>query len=218
MKKFLIFTIVLFACSTAFTDVIEKTYFFDDPHFTHVDAQYQLIEFESTLQSAPAGNPSIPYYAVSLLLPFGQEAYQIEVIPGNKTAIPGNYELYPIQHVQPYSKGSSGEFVINQDIYNEAKPYPESIHGMLSTHYLNGYGFAFTTITPVEYIPKEKSISYYKSITVRIHTKHEKNEAYVAIPAYISDSQINTLKQLAQNDEMFSTYQRIQRDGGMKFC
>jgi len=214
MKKFLIFTIVLFACSTAFTDVIEKTYYFDDPHFAEIDTQYQLISFESTLQSAPAGNPSIPYYAVSLLLPFGQEAYQIEVIPENKTAIPGNYELYPMQHVQPYSKGSSGEFVINQDIYNEAKPYPESIHGMLSTHYLNGYGFAFTTITPVEYIPKEKSISYYKSITVRIHTKHEKNEAYVAIPAYISDSKINTLKQLAQNDEMFSSYQRIQRDGG----
>jgi hypothetical protein len=119
-----------------------------------------------------------------------------------------------MQHVQPYSKGSSGEFVINQDIYNKAKPYPKSINGMLSTHYMNGYGFAFTAITPVQYIPKEKSISYYKSITVRIHTKPKKNEARVAIPAYVTDSQLKTLKQLAQNDEMFSTYQRIQRDVG----
>jgi len=214
MKKFLFITIVLLVCSSAFADVIEKTYYFDEPHFTHVDAQYQLISFESTLQSAPAGNPSLPYYAVSLLLPSGHEAYEVEVIPENKTVISGRYELYPMQHVQPYSKGARGEFVINQDIYNKVKPYPESIHGTLSTHYMNGYGFAFTTITPVEYIPKEKSISYYKSITVRIHTKPVKNEAHVAIPAYISDSQINTLKQLAQNDEMFSTYQGIQRDGG----
>ncbi|MBC8383406.1 MAG: T9SS type A sorting domain-containing protein [Candidatus Cloacimonetes bacterium] len=214
MKKFLLIITVLFICSSAFADIIEKTYYFDDPDFIQIDAQYQLISFESTLQSAPAGSPSVPYYAVSLLLPSGQEAYEVEVIPENKTAISGLYELYPMQHVQPYSKGSRGEFVIDQDIYNKAKPYPESIHGTLSTHYMNGYGFAFTTITPVEYIPKEKSISYYKSITVRIHTKPEKNEACVAIPAYISDSQINTLKQLAQNDEMFSTYQRNHRDGG----
>ena len=212
MKKFLFITIALLVCSSAFAEIIEKTYYFDDPHFTEINAQYQIIEFESTLQSAPAGNPSVPYYAVSLLLPFGQEAYQIEVIPENKTAIPGNYELYPMQYVQPYSKGSSGEFVINQELYNQAESYPESLNGELSTHFMNGYGFAFTTITPVEYIPKEKIISYYKSITVRIHTKPKKNEACVAIPAYISDSQINTLKQLAQNDEMFSTYQRIQRD------
>ncbi len=160
MKKFLFITIVLLVCSSAFADVIEKTYYFDEPHFTHVDAQYQLISFESTLQSAPAGNPSLPYYAVSLLLPSGHEAYEVEVIPENKTVISGRYELYPMQHVQPYSKGSRGEFVINQDIYNKVKPYPESIHGTLSTHYMNGYGFAFTTITPVEYIPKEKSMLY----------------------------------------------------------
>jgi len=106
MKKFLIFTIILCTCASAFADVIEKTYYFDDPHITDVDAQYQLIEFESTLQSAPVGNPSLPYFAVSLLLPSGQEAYQVEVIPDNKTVVLGEYELYPMQYVQPYSKGT----------------------------------------------------------------------------------------------------------------
>ena len=212
MKKFLIITIVLFICSSAFADVIEKTYYFDNPHFTNVDAQYQLIKFESTLQSAPVGNPSLPYFAVSLLLPCGQEAYQIEVIPDNKTLVLGEYELYPMQYVQPYSKGASGEFVKNQELYNESKTYPEILHGVLSTHFMNGYGFAFAAVTPVEYIPSEKSISYYKSVTVRIHTQPMKKSSFVAIPAKISDQQFNTLQQLAQNDEMFSTYNRIQRD------
>ena len=213
MKKFLLITIVLFVCSSAFADVIEHTYYFDDPHFTHVDAQYQLIEFQSTLQSAIAGNPSIPYYAVSLLLPEGQEAHQIEVFPEGKTVILGEYELYPMQYVQPYSKGVSDEFIKNEELYSESKTYPEAFHGELTNHFMNGYGFAFTAITPVQYIPNEKSISYYKSLTIRIKTKPVKDATTVAIPAYITDPQFNTLQQLAQNDEMFMSYERKQRDG-----
>jgi len=211
MKKFLIITIVLFTCSSAFADVIEKTYYFDDPYFTHVDAQYQLIEFESTIQSARAGNPSLPYFAVSLLLPSGQEASKMEVIPEYKTAIPGEFELYPMQYVQPYSKGASSEFEKNQELYNDSKIYPEIMHGELSTHYMNGYGFAFTVVTPIEYIPKEKSISYYRSVTLRITTRASTN-SNIAIPAYISDAQLNSLQQLAQNDKMLSTYNRVLRD------
>ena len=197
----------------AFADTIEKIYYFDDPHFISVDGSYQVVGFESTMQSAPAGYPSLPYHAISLLLPPGHEAVNIEVLPEGKETLSGTYSLYPAQYVQPYSKEKSGQFLLNQDIYNQSGSYPDNIRGQLSTEYMNGFGFAFCAITPIEYVPKEQQLSYYHTITVRITTQIHSNKSSLAIPSTVCESHFETIQKLAQNPEMITKYERDLRDG-----
>lgn len=79
------------------------TYHFDNPVVSDIQ-EYKQIHFEGCMQTAIAGNPTLPYYSVSLLLPYGTEAESIEVILSDFVEMDGSYNLFPHQPARPYSK------------------------------------------------------------------------------------------------------------------
>jgi len=184
---------------------IEKTYYFSDYTVDH-SGEYQMIKFENTLLTGLIGEPVFPYSSVSLMLPPGESAISIECIGGNETLINGKFKLYPQQDVQPLSKGRSGKFQLNKDVYSTNGSYPLQPQGHLTTSFMNGYAFALSTFTPLKYNPVTGQVSYYKKVTVRITTR----------PSTDAQNALNNLGRsavaskraatLAQNPEMMGKY------------
>ena len=206
MKRFLfsLLTLVL-ATGIGFADVIEKTYQFGSPRVMQTDG-YQTIQFENALITGIPGEPALPYFSVSLLLPPGQAAAGIEIIPGEEVVLEGNYELYPMQHSQPVSKGESGTFAFNKQVYQSDAPYPENISGVLTTQYLNGYAIALTTFTPVRYNPASGKVSYYKSVTVKISSAANEKAVEALENLQSTSGVLKRVAEIAQNTEALKSY------------
>jgi len=96
MKRLnLLLTLVLLA-SITFAGTIRKTYYFSIPKIEYNNG-YHTITFQQTLLTGIAGEPALPYYAVSLLIPPGEVATSVEFIGENEVALDGNFKLFPYQ-------------------------------------------------------------------------------------------------------------------------
>jgi hypothetical protein len=169
MKKILFTSILLLFAVFTFAGKIEKTYYFSSPQIIQ-KGDYQLINFNNTLNTGLIGQPSFPYQSVSLLLPPGEIASSVEIVCENEVFLPGAFNLYPYQASRPLSDDSKAVFQKNEIVYQSDEAIPVSMNGKLSTSFMNGFGFAFTTFTPIKFIPSEQKVSYYGKITIRITT------------------------------------------------
>ena len=209
MKKinFLLFFTMI--CLFVSAQTIEQTYHFENPIVSEIQSCNQ-IQFKDCMQTAVEGNPSLPYKSVSLLLPYGAEAASVEVVLSDFEEITLDKEIFPYQAARPYSKPERKTFAKNEELYSSKGVYPTENHGVLTTHYLNGHAFAFTSFTPVQYEPSSGKVFYAKTATVKVNITSAKNDnsAMLWNTPYIN-SKIQTL---ADNPEMLSTYKTRGRD------
>lgn len=206
MKRFLLALItMLLSVGIATADVIEKTYHFSDPQITNVD-DYQQISFENTMLTGLAGEPMLPYLSISLLLPPGHAAREIEIIPGEEVFLEGNFTIYPMQHSQPMSKGGSGVFVLKEDVYQTNAAYPEQMRGEITTQFMNGYALALSSFTPLRYNPATGQVSYFKSIVVKILTSQDQKSMMALQNLRSSETIKSRLGSIAQNSEALFSY------------
>ena len=197
--------LVLVSLGAMQAQVLEKTYHFRQPLITTVDG-YTTISFGNTMPAGIAGEPMLPYHSVSLLLPPGTAAKDIVLLTGEKVTFDDTFTIYPMQHSRPLSEGASGTFVINSQVYQSDAAYPATLHGHITTQYMNGYAVAMCSFTPVEYIPETGQISYYKNITVQIGATASE-QSVAAMQNLRTSSQIESrLKALVQNQEAIATY------------
>lgn len=205
MKKPIIYLLVLFIHLSLNAGNIEKTYFFDNYKITNTGL-YQTFSFNNTQLSGLPGEPLLPYHEVVLLLPPGEIAESLEVIGENATVVPGSFILYPKQEVLPISKGSSGRFIKNEEIYKRDGIYPETPTGHLTTQTLNGFNFALCTFTPVKYNPAQGKIGFYEKVTIRVRTKSDSKASKVRNNYTPSKNVLNYVRNFAQNPEMMKEY------------
>ena len=78
---------------------IEKTYYLGQPSISQIQG-YEQIQFTDCMQSALAGQPSLPWQSVSLMLPQGTEAASIEVELSDFHPLPDGPHL-----LQPRAQG-----------------------------------------------------------------------------------------------------------------
>lgn len=205
MKKALLLlpllTLVLFSSAR----VIEKTYHFNHYSITR-SGDYDKIHFEGLLLSGKAGEPALPYLPVKIALPPGEIVETIEVIPNGLTDIPGKINLYPMQHSQPLSSDKTNEFIVDVNIYHSSQKFPQSLTGEISTYFLKGASIGMTSLTPVVYYPKEKRISYYSSITLKIHTRKSDQAVSALKNLKINKEDVVFLKKFVDNPQVINQY------------
>ena len=188
---------------------VEKTYRFDNPQVTELRG-YQQIGFEGCMQTAVPGNPSLPYQAVSLMLPQGTEAESVVVELSDFQEIDGNVNLFPYQPSRKTGDNEKKELVVNDAVYASKGVYPAENHGVVTTQYKNGYGFAFTSFTPVQYVPAEGKVMYAKTAKVRVNTKASRADHSAML--WGTPEVKNMVRNLAQNPEMVENYQTRGRE------
>ena len=209
MKKFTLVLLLSIMGMVTFAQTVEMTYHFDNPKVTELRG-YQQINFEGCMQTALAGNPSLPYQSVSLMLPQGTEAESVEIELSDFQEIEGPISLFPYQPSRTMNDKGQKDLVINEAVYASKSVYPTENHGVVTTQYKNGYGFAFTSFTPVQYIPSEGKVMYAKNANVRVITKASKADHSNML--WGSPEVKNSVKRLAQNPEMVGNYQTRGRE------
>ena len=168
MKKLILTTLFFaFLGLLSFAQNVQKTYYFDDPTVTEVNG-YDVIKFAGTMNNGVIGEASLPWQAVSLLLPQNTEAQSITVEYFDFVEMEGTYNLLPQQKPRPLSSTKPLKFERNEDFYRSENVYPETTYTKVNTQYLNGCSFAFAQFSPVRYVPATGKVSYAKSVTVTV--------------------------------------------------
>ena len=213
MKKtrLVIFFLILGIVSQA--GIVEKTYYFGNYNQKQKDG-FDRIWFENTMLTGKAGEPSLPYFAVKLLLPPGEKAVSIEFTGSEEMIIPGKFKLYPHQPSKPLSKPDGVPFMLNQELYNTDAFYPLNQTGELITGYLNGHSIAMTTFTPVKYNPVSGEIRYYKSVKIKIITAAEPGAALALQNLHTSADIDQKIGNFVQNTSLLSLYQSSSKSAG----
>jgi len=203
MKKTSLILLVLMVSLFASAQTIEKTYELGQPN-VHTIQGYEQIQFADCMQSALAGQPSLPWHSVSLMLPQGTEAVAIEVELSDFQTIEGSHNLYPYQTALTYSDPVRKQFVKDETLYASKSVYPAQAYGNLTTQYMNGVGFAFSAFTPVQYVPGTGEVRYATKATVRITTGAAKTDQSRKL--WLNGDNASRAMRLAQNPEMLQTY------------
>ena len=203
MKKLCFIILLTTVCFWAQAQTVEMSYSFNAPTITQLEG-YEQVQMRGCMQSALAGQPTLPWQSVSLMLPEGQEATSIEVILSDFQELEGSHELYPYQPSLTYSNPERREFIKDEAIYSSKSTYPSNIQGQLTTHYMNGIGFAFCAFTPVQYVPSTGRVSYATKAKVIVHTAASKADHSKML--WLTQANCARAKRLAQNPEMMESY------------
>ena len=209
MKKLSLLIMLSLMSFVIMAQTVEKTYHFDNPKVTELRG-YQQVSFDGCMQTAVAGNPSLPYHAISLMLPQGTEAESIEVELSDFVEMEGNISLFPYQPSRTTNDIARRELVKNEQIYASKSVYPAENHGIVTTQYKNGYGFAFSSFTPVQYIPSTGKVMYAKTAKVSVNLRDSKADQSSML--WGTKEVKNSVMRLAQNPEMAETYQTRGRE------
>ena len=209
MKKLSLLLVFSLFFAIAGAQTVEKTYFFNEPTINQIQG-YEQIQLEGCMQSALAGQPCLPWQSVSLMLPEGHEAASIEVVLSDFHEIEGTHNLFPYQPARAFSDPERHEFLIDESVYQSKSTYPVENHGMVTTHYKNGYGFAFSSFSPVQYLPASGTLRYAAKATVRVHLAASKASHQSMV--WNTPTVLGNVKRLAQNPEMAAAYQTRGRD------
>ena len=203
MKKTSLILLSLMVTLFATAQTIEKTYELGQPSVSQIQG-YEQIQFADCMQSALAGQPSLPWHSVSLMLPQGTEAVAIEVELSDFQTLEGNHNLYPYQTALTYSDPVRKQFEKDETLYASKSVYPAQAYGQLSTQYMTGIGFAFSAFTPVQYVPGTGEVRYATKATVRVTTGAAKTDQSRKL--WLNGDNATRAMRLAQNPEMLQTY------------
>ena len=203
MKSFLLFCTIIFSLSFfSRAGRIEHLYRFANPLIENI-GEYQALTFNNALLTSLQGQPVLPYARISLMLPPGESATDIEIIFNDEIALPGWYTLYPQQEVLPTSEQNHGTLLKDNAVYSKNEKFPENQIGKLQTSFLNGRSFALSSFTPVRYNPVSGKISYYSSALVVVKTASDP-KAVMALSNLTSDkTRAVSLADNAENEKLY---------------
>jgi len=205
MKKIFLLACLVSVTLFSFGTEVTKVFYFSSPIIKQV-GEYQMIRFENTLLQGKTGEPVLPFASVSLMVPPGEYVRSMQIIPEEETVIPGSFMLYPQQPVQPLSIGSTGKFEKNELVYSTNISYPAHRFTGPNMQYLNGYGFALGTFTPLTYNPVTGAVSFFQKVTVKIESTPYDfcKEELKFLPS--SSAAIERVRAFAQNPDMMALY------------
>ena len=159
--------------SRADEEIIEVTYTVPAPDITVLSDGFTSVILEgegfSRMFGSP-GSPVLPARSVRMLLPPDREVMEVEVIPGKKIAVKGEYQVEFARIPRPISAPpvETDDEKPDPAIYASSAPYPGRLDSPPTIQYLRGYPILTMLLHPVEYIPSEGKLSYYQSLTIRV--------------------------------------------------
>jgi len=208
MKKLLLHGFFLLLTTISFAGSIEFTYNYSSPAVKQI-GNFQALNIENTFLTGIAGEPALPYQAVKLLLPPGEEAISVEYIFESESQFEGTFTIYPQQPSRPLSAESDGIFKKDADLYSSAEIYPKQPWGNYSTHFLNGHSFLLASFTPVRYIPAEGKISWFRKVTVKVQTRATERAAEALENLSPSSEKARLIQLFSQNPAKAFTYPEL---------
>ena len=161
---------LLLSASLAEAGQVRQNYAFSAPTLEQKDGVYDVTVAGAWSYGAP-GEPIMPIAGTQLLLPPGEEITNIEIIPGERILLPGQYRVragqmqYPLSHPGPAVATPPDEA-----IYTSRAPFPGRLRDAEQVGFFRGYQIASFALHPVEYIPATGELAYFANLEVVITT------------------------------------------------
>jgi len=138
--------------------------------------------FDYPLLSEP-GSPLLPNVPIYLLLPNKAINYEIKIIDYDYEIINLDKKIYPAQLPRPISEKKEIPFVpINEKVYN-SEIYPQEIFKKLPLGIKSNFKIAPLILYPLQYLPKENKLKFYKKITLEITCETDEKEELFLTPS-----------------------------------
>lgn len=169
-KLFLVVSTFLLFGSTPFARTITLEFEFPAPELKK-KGEYFTVRMDGLSNFGNPGEPILPIKTIKALIPFNEIVERIEIFPQQKTFIEGEYVIMPGQRPVPLSKPRWIPIVPNSKIYNSPSVFPYRTHRSLKIQKFRGYRILPVNLYPVQLIPAEKTLFYYRKIRVRIRTR-----------------------------------------------
>lgn len=164
---------LFFAINVAEASIIELTYDFATPVVEKELEDYDVISM-GLPKTSNAGLPVLPFKPVTVLLPYGEELENVEIISGNKTFIGEGFIIEPGQAQIPSCfNGTITPTPPNSSIYSSSDVFSHELYCALPVQDMCGYKILFLNLYPVRYVPKPGEMWYYENMTVVVHTKEQ---------------------------------------------
>ena len=179
-------------------------YSFGRPTVTRVDP-YDSVKIRGLSKIRRAGEPVLPVKPVTILIPHGRQLTRLEVVPGAKVTLPGRYDVEPGQRPVPLSHTGPVESTPPAPrIYNTRNPFPGVLNSEVLMQSKRGFRLVVLNLYPVEYVPSEGALSYYREMTVRVHTEA------IAVPFNqqrgFKETEKTYIRKIVDNPETADTY------------
>jgi len=199
MKRIFGFTIIAMFC---FGGEVIQTYNFAPGDIEIKSLQgYDYLTLKACDNWQDPGKPCLPYKSLQFVIPASAVVTDVRVISSSETWLEGSYLILPGQVPVPVSSPYTAEFKEpDKFVYGSNSPYPTELLENLPVGNMNGFRIAQFHLFPVQYLPKDKRVKLYTSITISISFKE--NE-YPVIPK--GEKQIknfgDAVKTLVENPE-----------------
>jgi hypothetical protein len=116
------------------------------------------------------GKPMLPLIVLKIALPAGMAVKSVVAVDTKSEVIPGEYNIFPSQ--PPLKIGASDQDVDfiepDQQTYTSLVPYPSQLVEFAYQTDLAGQSMAVIQLFPLQYVPAEKRLTLYTSITIEI--------------------------------------------------
>jgi hypothetical protein len=144
--------------------------------------RYQLLEMEGLDVHGTPGMPCLPTEVVNVYVPRGKVIKQIRVESTKTDAIPGEYVILPMQQEIPLSSDVMPEPVLpDPRVYSLAEPYPASPVAIGSTGSIGGRKVAGLVVSPVQFVPADRAVSFNSEITFSVELADAEREPEIPL-------------------------------------
>ncbi len=131
---------------------------------------YDQIELPGCYVISEAGAPALPQKSVYVSIPCDRSVDHVEVGVISKEMLVGQFTVYPTQPPVPTQSDKLPTFVApDPAIYGVDASYPTNIIHETESGYLSGYNISGMLVTPFEYKPVSKTLTFYTSVSITLH-------------------------------------------------
>jgi len=161
---------------------------------------YDTVEIVDGTIINDVGKPMMPAKEIKIALPEGIAAEDVHIVDTQSMAINGEYTIFPAQQPRRTNGLDDDLPFIEPDVetYNSMNPYPNTLVKFSHQTDLAGQGMAVIHLFPVQYIPLDKKLILYTSITFEI----DGVDGYVCgdyLPVSISQGNQETYQHMIEN-------------------
>ncbi len=202
---------------TGKSETITIVYTFDEPTFIPLENGYNKISMPATQIQSEEGKPEIPIRYAKVLLPFATKLDSYTITLGERVTLSSEHKLsYGEKQlpILPEQKLIDAGFDVssampNEMIYLSKNKYPERTYTNPAKQVDRGFVFYTFNLCPIEYIPENGKISYYKTITITLKPKAapiehgyrgKQTDREIILDKFLSDITANTNEQNAKKE------------------
>jgi hypothetical protein len=135
------------------------------------ESGYDLVTLPGYDLMSKVGEPQLPVRYVTVALPPGMLAVDLEVTYSNARELYGAYSIKPGEKPVPISLSGRlprQEPVPDRAVYSSANPYPGKLAVFIGNGSLSGHPVADVAVYPVQYVPSTGRVTVYEDIEIRL--------------------------------------------------